>query len=94
MKQKNFWLRTLNVRPEEGWLVKKLFLLQFFQGAGIAFFFTAAFALFLTHIEITKLPWVFIYASFLLWVVGFIYSRLEHHFNISKLAIIITVLWR
>ncbi len=91
MKQKNFWLRALNVRSDEGWLVKKLFLLQFFQGAGIAFFFTGAFALFLTHIEITKLPWVFIYASFLLWVMGFIYSRLEHHFSISKLAIIITV---
>jgi hypothetical protein len=46
MKQKNFWLRALNVRPEEGWLVKKLYWLQFLQGAGIAFFFTASFAQF------------------------------------------------
>ncbi|MDO9376671.1 MAG: hypothetical protein Q7T76_19755, partial [Ferruginibacter sp.] len=91
MKQKNFWLRTLNVRSEEGWLVKKLFLLQFFQGAGIAFFFTAAFALFLSHYPVTELPHVFIFSSLLLWVAGIIYSRVEHHFEISKLAIIITV---
>ena len=91
MKQKNFWLRTLNVRSDEVWLVKKLFLLQFLQGAGIAFFFTAAFALFLARFPITELPYVFIYSSLLLWVIGFIYSRIEHKFNISRLAIIITV---
>src|SRR6186713_2816469 len=91
MKQKNFWLRTLNVRPEEGWLVKRLFLLQFFQGAGIAFFFTAAFALFLSRFHITELPYVFIISSFLLWAAGIIYGRIEHKFNISKLSIIITV---
>src|SRR5450432_3146307 len=91
MKQKNFWLRTLNVRPDEGWLVKRLFLLEFFQGAGIAFFFTASFALFLSRFPIRELPYVFIYSSLLLWIVGFIYSRIEHSFNISNLAIIITV---
>ncbi|MEP7108220.1 MAG: HEAT repeat domain-containing protein [Ferruginibacter sp.] len=91
MKQKNFWLRTLNVRPDEGWLVKKLFLLQFLQGTGIAFFFTSSFALFLDRLPITELPYAFIYSSLLLWIIGFIYSRIEHKFNISKLAIIITV---
>ena len=91
MKQKNFWLRTLNVRSEEGWLVKKLFLLQFFQGAGIAFFFTSAFALFLSQYPITELPHVFIFSSLLLWMAGFLYSRVEHKFEISKLAIIITI---
>ncbi len=91
MAQKNFWLKTFNVRSDEGWMVKRLFLLQFFQGAGIAFFFTAAFALFLTRFPITELPYVFIYSSLLLWIFGFIYSRIEHRFNISKLAIIITV---
>jgi HEAT repeat protein/ATP/ADP translocase len=91
MKQKKFWLQTLNIRPDEGWLVKKLFFLQFFQGAGIAFFFTASFALFLTRFTITELPWVFIYSSILLWATGFIYSKIEHHFAISKLAVIITI---
>jgi len=91
MRQQNFWFKALNIRPDEGWLVKKLFLLQFFQGAGIAFFFTAGFALFLAKFPITELPYVFIIASFLLWIVGFIYSKIEHLFDISKLAIIITV---
>ena len=91
MKQKKFWLRTLNVRSDEVWLVKRLFLLQFFQGAGIAFFFTAAFALFLDRLPITELPFVFIISSLLLWIVGFIYSRIEHIFHINKLAIFITL---
>ncbi len=91
MKQSNFWLRTLNVRSDEGWLVKKLFLFQFFQGAGIAFFFTAAFALFLARFPITELPYVFIISSLFQWIAGFIYSRIEHKFNINKLAIIVTV---
>lgn len=91
MRQQNFWFRALNIRPDEGWLVKKLFLLQFFQGAGIAFFFTAGFALFLAKFPVTELPYVFIIASVLLWVVGFIYSKIEHLFDIGKLSIIITV---
>ncbi len=89
--RKDFWRRTFNIRPGEGWLVKKLFLLQFFQGAGIAFFFTAAFALFLSGFQVTELPSVFIFSSLLLWITGFIYSRVEHKMPISKLAIWITV---
>ena len=91
MRKKNFWFKALNIRPDEGWLVKKLFMLQFFQGAGIAFFFTAGFALFLAKFPITELPHVFIIASFLLWVVGFIYSKIEHLFDIGKLSIFITL---
>ncbi len=90
-EKNDFWLRTLNIRSEESWLVKKLFLLQFLQGAGIAFFFTASFALFLTRFPITELPYTFIYSSLLLWAVGFIYSRIEHKFSISNLSVIITV---
>ncbi len=90
MKQNNFWLRTLNVRSDEVWLVKKLFLFQFFQGAGIAFFFTSAFALFLDRLPITELPYVFILSSVLLWIVGLIYSRIEHLLHINKLAFFIT----
>ena len=35
MKKRSFWLRLLNIFPEERWIVRNLFLLQFFQGAGI-----------------------------------------------------------
>lgn len=79
------------MRSNEGALVKTLFLLEFFQGAGIAFFFTASFALFLAHFPITELPYVFIYSAILQWLTGFIYSQVEHKFKISSLAIIITI---
>lgn len=91
IKQNRFWLRTLNVRMEEGWLVKQLFLLQFLQGAGIAFFFTASFALFLDRFEITELPYIFIYAAFLLWLSGFLYSRAERMLNSINLALATTI---
>lgn len=91
MKEKLFWLNTLNVRPDESWLVKKVFFLQFLQGSGLAFFFTASFALFLDRFEITELPYVFIYSSLLLWITGFAYSRLEQKFRIGKLAMFVTI---
>lgn len=75
---RSFWLRVLNVYPEEWTIVKRLYLFQFFQGAGIAFFFTAVFARFLDEFSITELPWVMIYSALLLWLFGFIYTKLEH----------------
>lgn len=84
-------LRILNVRTNEWSLVKGLFLFEFFQGAGIAFFNTASFALFLDHFSVTELPKVFIYSAFLLWAAGFIYSRLEAHLKITTLARGITI---
>jgi len=47
--------RLLNVRKEERWLVAKLFWIQFFQGAGVAFFFTSAYASFLNDHELSDL---------------------------------------
>lgn len=75
---RSFWLRVLNVYPEEWGIVKRLYLFQFFQGAGIAFFFTAVFARFLDKFSITQLPWIMIYSALLLWLFGFIYTKLEH----------------
>ena len=91
MKQKGFWLKTLNVRPVEWWLVKKLFTLQFLQGAGVAFFFTASYALFLDKVGITELPYVFILSAFMLWGTGYIYSLVEHKYSTGKVTIITTV---
>ena len=83
MKKYRFLLKALNVRRDEWWLVQKLFLLQFFQGAGIAFFFTSAFSRFLDKFEVRDLVYVFILASFLLWIAGFIYNKLEHRLSSS-----------
>ena len=90
MKISRSFLRALNVRRDEWWLVQKLFLLQFFQGAGIAFFFTASFSRFLEHFPVTDLAYVFVLASFLLWTAGFFYGKLEHKVSSFRLSVIIT----
>lgn len=78
MSNVRFWQRLFNVYPDEWWIVKRLYLLLFFQGAGTAFFFTSAFSRFLQKFPITELSWVLIYSSILLWITGFVYTRLEH----------------
>ena len=91
----------LNVYPHEWKVVKRLYLFQFFQGAGIAFFFTSAFAQFLEKFPITRLPWVMIYSALLLWVAGLIYTRCEHtvkfrRFNLGIIMIMVAsilLLW-
>jgi ATP:ADP antiporter, AAA family len=90
MNSRRFWLKILNVYAEEWWIVKRLYMLQFLQGAGIAFFFTSAFAQFLDKFDITKLPWVMIWSAGLLWITGFLYAKLEHvlsfrQFNVGSL---------
>ena len=84
-----FWLRLLNVYPNEWWIVKRLYLFQFFQGAGLAFFFTAVFALFLEKFAITELSIVLVASALLLWIAGFVYTRLEHSVSFSRFNMII-----
>ena len=91
MKPSSYLLHILNVRPSEWKLVKRLFLYQFFQGAGLAFFFTSAFAMFLDRFHIEELPVVMIYSSVLLWGAGFVYSKLETRMKITTLARYLTV---
>jgi AAA family ATP:ADP antiporter len=75
--------RLLNVRKEERWLVSKLFWLQFFQGAGVAFFFTSAFSTFLSKHKASDLSIVYICTAIGLWFTGFIYGKLEHKYHVS-----------
>lgn len=75
--------RLLNVRKEERWLVSKLFWLQFFQGAGVAFFFTSAFSTFLSKHNASELSIVYICTAIGLWLTGFIYGKLEHKYHVS-----------
>jgi len=91
MNQNNFWLKTFNVRAEEVGVVKKLFFLQFFQGAGIAFFLTASLTLLLEKFHIEQIPYVFIFSAVLLWISGFIYSKLEHKYPLHRVAFMITI---
>ncbi len=84
MKRQDFWLRVLNVHSHERKVVKQLYLFQFFQGAGIAFFFTSSFAQFLERFKITELPWVMVISAFLLWATGWLYTALEHKYGLKK----------
>lgn len=85
-------LHLLNIRKNEGWLVKHLFFLQFFQGAGVALFFTAANAIFLQRFPIEELPKVYLMAALLLWLTGFLYSKLEHHLSVKTLIATVILL--
>lgn len=81
MQKGQFWLRLFNVYPSEWWIVKRLFLLLFFQGAGAAFFFTSAYAQFLDSYPIEEMSWVLILSAGLLWLVGWFYTKFEHHYS-------------
>lgn len=84
---RNRLLQLLNVRDDEAWLVKNLFYLQFFQGMGIALFFTVANALFLEEFSVTELPKVYIFSAFLLWFTGWVYSKFEHAVSVKTLVL-------
>jgi len=79
-------LHLFNIRTDEAWLVTNLFWLQFFQGVGVAIFNTVAFALFLERFDVLELPKVYLFAALLLWIAGFIYSKVEHALSIKKLV--------
>ena len=86
MINKTYLQRLLNVRASEWNLVTKLFWLQFFQGTGIAFFFTASFSSFLEHIDAKELASVMILSSPLLFITGWLFNKFEHKWNLSKLG--------
>jgi hypothetical protein len=91
-KIRNSLLKLLNIRQDEQPLVMNLMVFQFFQGAGIAFFFTATFAMFLERFTVNELPLVFILAAVLLYFTGLVYSWLEHRMKIMQLGIIVTLM--
>lgn len=78
-------LKILNIRADERWYVQTLFLHHFFQGIGVALFFTLANALFLSNYPIESLAEVYLFAAVLLLVVGRIYAYFEHHSSIDRL---------
>ena len=85
MKWGNNIRQLLNIRQDETWLVSQLFFLQFFQGAGVALFFTVANALFLEQFPIHELPKVYLLAAVMLWIMGYLYTQLEHHLSVKVL---------
>jgi ATP:ADP antiporter, AAA family len=82
-------LRTaLDLRPGEGSLVGLLLLHSLLQGVALAYFFTAANALFLErlhHHDISSLAWTYVAAGVLSALFATIYSRLEHSVSFERL---------
>ncbi len=83
-------LNLLNIHPVEWPLVRRLFLLQFFQGAGIALFFTSALSQFLDRFPISELAYVFMISAGLLWITGYVCNKLEHQLSVHKLSLVMT----
>ena len=83
-------LKLLNIQRGEWPLVQRLFLLQFFQGAGIALFFTSALSQFLDRYPISELAYVFMISAGLLWITGYVCNKLEHRLSVHKLSLVMT----
>src|SRR6187431_753621 len=92
MNRRPFLLKLLNVRPSEWKVVSQLFWLQFFMGTGIAFFFTASFSHFLEKFSASQLAWVMIISSPLLFLTGWIFTKFEHRFHLTRVGTIVIIL--
>ena len=71
--------------------MSNLFAIEFFQGAGIAFFFTAAFTFFIENLNVRELAIVFMISAILLWLANLLYTWLEHKFPVSRLSMVTTI---
>ena len=92
MSRRPFLLKLLNVRPSEWKVVSQLFWLQFFMGTGIAFFFTASFSHFLEKFPASQLGWVMIVSSPLLFLTGWVFTKFEHRFHLTRVGTIVIIL--
>src|SRR6187399_168744 len=92
MSRKPFLLKLLNVRPSEWKVVSQLFWLQFFMGTGIAFFFTASFSHFLEKFSASQLAWVMIISSPLLFLTGWLFTKFEHRFHLTRVGTVVIIL--
>ena len=79
---------ALDLRPGEGSLVGMLLLHSLLQGIALAYFFTAANALFLERLELhdfDNLAWVYLAAGLLSAACAMAYARLEHRVRFERL---------
>jgi len=88
--------RLLHINPDERRKISLFFFQNFFEGLGVAFFYTLALTYFLKTNPIQNFPWVFVIAGAATMVFATIYARFEHHGIPSRLftglAIIIVLL--
>jgi ATP:ADP antiporter, AAA family len=76
---------ALDLRPGEGTLVGLLLLHSLLQGVALAYFFTAANALFLESLEYQNLSYVYLVAGLVSAVFAGVYAKLEHTISFERL---------
>jgi hypothetical protein len=62
------------------------------MGTGIAFFFTASFSHFLEKFSASQLAWVMIISSPLLFITGWVFTKFEHRFHLTRVGTIVIIL--
>jgi len=88
MYQKIF-ISLFRVRPQETWLVKRLFFIQFFLSLAGAFLFITANTVFISSLPISDLPKGYIYSGIFLLAANFGYRKLDIALDIKKLSFIV-----
>jgi ATP:ADP antiporter, AAA family len=83
---------VVNLRKGEERTVILLLVFSFFQFFSVALFFVAASAIFLTEHPIANLPYVYLYSSITLLVIGGIFSLLEKKVSAQKLILVEAIL--
>lgn len=71
--------RLLHINPDERKRISLFFFQNFFEGLGVAFFYTLSLTYFVEHNPIKQFPWIFITAGITIMVFATIYARFEHH---------------
>ena len=79
------------IRESESKLVSRLFIFEFFQGAAIALYFIASISIFVDHLPANELPKVFMLSALLLWIFGFLYSKIEHMLLTKQLVYFVLI---
>jgi len=78
-------IKLLHINPDERRKISLFFFQNFFEGMGVAFFYTLALAYFLETNPIHNFPWVFVASGVSIMIFATVYAKFEHHGIPSKL---------
>ncbi|HEX6334672.1 MAG TPA: hypothetical protein VFZ78_10630, partial [Flavisolibacter sp.] len=82
----------LNVRPQEIWLVKKLFFIQFFLVLAGAFLFITANTIFISTHPVADLPKAYILTAIFLVIANYGYQKLDKSVDVKVLSFTIVTI--
>lgn len=79
----NWFIKLLNLRPEEGKPVLYLMVFSFFVGLSMSFYFAASNAIFLRHFEPKMISVSYMASGIIVWFAWFVLSRLDRWLKLS-----------